>query len=440
MNNKRDYSNTIIYRLICNDSAVTYTYIGYTTNFSQKKHFHKQCCNNSKNIQYNSEMYQKIREHGGWNNWNFEIVKICNCINQYDAQIKTNEYKYSLQTNINPNIQINNPNINQINLDTNLVTNLHLQCETTEEINVIESLRFICQTCNYKTNKKSSYNAHILSNKHKKMVDFATDVSKYICKQCNKGFNDRAGLWRHNKKCIVTCTTPTTIYNETINTEPTPTPTTVCDDPTSTIDQTAHLTNLVMKVLEQNQELTKQIIELSKQTSVTNNTINNNNNNNFSINVFLNETCKDALNITDFVDSLVLSINDLEETGRLGYANGISKIFINGLKNLDIDKRPLHCSDIKRNTLYIKDDNQWIKETNETPLLTKAIKNVSNKNIQTIFEWQKLNPHYNDSDSKQNDKYNKIICEAMSGSCKEEQLKNYEKIVNKIAKEVVIEK
>jgi hypothetical protein len=197
-----------------------------------------------------------------------------------------------------------------------------------------------------------------------------------------------------------------------------------------------------MKVLEQNQELTKQIIELSKQSSVTNNTNNtiNNNNNNFSINVFLNETCKDALNITDFVDSLVLSINDLEETGRLGYANGISKIFINGLKNLDIDKRPLHCSDIKRNTLYIKDDNQWIKETNETPLLTKAIKNVSNKNIQTIFECQKLNPHYNDSDSKQNDKYNKIICEAMSGSCKEEQLKNYEKIVNKIAKEVVIEK
>ena len=210
-------------------------------------------------------MYQKIREHGGWHNWNFEIVKICNCINQYDAQIKTNEYKYSLQTNINSNIQINNPNINQINLDTNLDTNL--QCETTEELDIIESLRFICQTCNYKTNKKSSFNAHMLSNKHKKMIEFATIVPKYICKQCSKGFNDRAGLWRHNKKC-------------NMSTDPTPTTTNVSTDPTPTTDQTAHLTNLVMKVLEQNQELTKQIIELSKQSSVTNNTINNNNNNN----------------------------------------------------------------------------------------------------------------------------------------------------------------
>lgn len=197
-----------------------------------------------------------------------------------------------------------------------------------------------------------------------------------------------------------------------------------------------------MKLIDQNQELSKQLVELSKNSkpNTTNNVNNNCNNNSFNLNFYLNDTCKDAININEFVDSLVLSVNDLEETARVGYANGISKIFINGLQKLDVSKRPLHCSDLKRNTLYVKNENQWIKETDEKPILTKAIKQVANKNIKNIFEWQKSNPEYNDPDSKQNDKYNKIICESMSGSTKEEQLKNYEKIVSNVVKEVVIEK
>ena len=125
---------------------------------------------------------------------------------------------------------------------------------------------------------------------------------------------------------------------------------------------------------------------------------------------------------------------------RVGYANGISKIFINGLQKLDVCKRPLHCSDVKRSTLYVKNANQWIKETEDKPILTKAIKQVANKNIQNIFEWQKRNPEYRDPESKQNDRYNKLICETMSGSSTEEQLKNYEKIVSNVVKEVVIDK
>jgi hypothetical protein len=198
-----------------------------------------------------------------------------------------------------------------------------------------------------------------------------------------------------------------------------------------------------MKLIDQNQELSKQLVELSKisKPNTTNNINNNvNTNNSFNLNFYLNDTCKDAININEFVDSLVLSVNDLEETARIGYANGISKIFINGLQKLDVSKRPLHCSDLKRNTLYVKNENKWIKETDEKPILTKAIKQVANKNIKNIFEWQKTNPEYNDPDSKQNDKYNKIICESMSGSTKEEQLKNYEKIVSNVVKEVVIEK
>ena len=133
-------------------------------------------------------------------------------------------------------------------------------------------------------------------------------------------------------------------------------------------------------------------------------------------------------------------MNDLEETGRLGFSEGISKLFINGLKQMDIPDRPLHCSDLKRETIYIKDNNQWLKETTENKLLINAIKQVSNKNIKKISEWTKENPEYNDSSSKQNDKYLKIVCESMSGSTKEESDKNYEKIVQKILKETFIDK
>ena len=437
------YSTTIIYKIFCNDKNIKDEYIGYTTNFTHRKHYHKHNCKIDANIKHNNLLYDTIQKQGGWNNWKMEKIATFNLPNQYTAKQKEQEYINIYKPSLN-NTPFVKENIQQDISFDEIVDDILILDDNTKKNKSISNYnyKYNCKPCNYFTHVKCNYDKHLLTEKHtreiicQQAVTEKYKVASLSCEKCNKKYTNRTGLWRHNKTCKQSELVPTNI-----NTEPTftPTPTTVCNDPTPTMDQTAHLTNLVMKVLEQNQELTKQIIELSKQTSVTNNTINNNNNN-FSINVFLNETCKDALNITDFVDSLVLSINDLEETGRLGYANGISKIFINGLKNLDIDKRPLHCSDIKRNTLYIKDDNQWIKETNETPLLTKAIKNVSNKNIQTIFEWQKLNPHYNDSDSKQNDKYNKIICEAMSGSCKEEQLKNYEKIVNKIAKEVVIEK
>lgn len=282
--------------------------------------------------------------------------------------------------------------------------------------------RFFCKKCEYKTNKKSSFDAHLLSIKHNLTTPLLPTCKKYSCTVCSKSFIDRAGLWRHGKKkCLPEAITSS---NE-LKTD------------------TKHLTELVMKLIDQNQELSKQLIELSKTTNITTNNIthtNTNSNNSFNLNLYLNDTCKDAINISEFVDSLVLSINDLEETARIGYANGISKIFINGLQKMDVCKRPLHCSDVKRNTLYIKNENQWIKETEEKPILTKAIKQVANKNIKNIFEWQKHNPYYNDPDSKQNDQYNQIICETMSGSCKEEQMQNYEKIVKNISKQVIIEK
>jgi hypothetical protein len=191
-------------------------------------------------------------------------------------------------------------------------------------------------------------------------------------------------------------------------------------------------------VLKQNNELQQKIIELAKEKSTT--TISNCNNKTFNLQVFLNDTCKDALNISDFVNQIKLTINDLEETGKLGYVNGISRVVINNLNNTNITQRPIHCSDSKRETLYIKDDGKWLKEDEGKPILTKAIKQIANKNIQQITEWQRLNPQYADPESKQNDKYIQIVINSMSGSSKEECEKNYEKIVKNIVKESIIDK
>ena len=285
---------------------------------------------------------------------------------------------------------------------------------------------FDCQICDYHTSKKSNYNQHMLSVKHAKCCD-GNNISKtetntlmqpsiFECTNCGHQYANRSGLWKHSSKCKKIEPPIDTKQNDT-----------------------KLLTDAVMKLIEQNSELTKQLIELSKTNTPTNVTTNNVNNS-FSLNVYLNETCKEALNINEFVDSLVLNINDLENTARIGYANGISKIFLTGIQKLEVCKRPIHCSDMKRSTLYIKNENKWVKETEDKPILTKAIKRVANKNIQNIFEWQKRNPEYKDPDSKQNDKYNKLICETMSGSSDEEQLKNYEKIVSNIVKEVLIER
>jgi len=285
-----------------------------------------------------------------------------------------------------------------------------------------KSPKFFCAYCKTSTNNKKDFDKHILTAKHSKLTNGNTFLPKnpqmnnlakllnYSCIYCNREYKSRTGLWKHSKTC-----------NNNSN-------------------DIQNLTNTVLEVVKQNKELTQQICELSKDKNIIHNTITNSNNKNFNINVFLNEQCKDALNITDFVSSLHPQIKDLEETGRLGFAQGISRIFINGLNNLDVHQRPLHCSDMKREIIYIKDGNQWNKDNEDKHILTNAIKKVAHKNIQQIQEWQKVNPLYNDPDSKQNDQYMKIVYESMSGSSKEESDKNYNKIIKNIVKKTAIDK
>ena len=261
-------------------------------------------------------------------------------------------------------------------------------------------------------------------------------VTKFNCHYCFKKYMSKSGLRKHLKCCMKPTEINTTDLIDIINKDKA-IKMFLMEQNKQLIEQLSEQNN---KLFEQNNKL-MQIVENNKVVSTNTSTnILNTVTNNFNLNVFLNEKCKDALNIMDFVESLVVKVTDLEETTRLGYANGVSKIFIDGLKKLDIYKRPLHCSDLKREVIYIKDSNQWIKENDAKSTLMNAIKCVAKKNVQNIFEWQKLNPEYNDLQSKQSDRYNKIICESMSGSSKEEQLNNYEKIIKNIVKEVVIDK
>jgi len=306
------------------------------------------------------------------------------------------------------------------------------------------AFKFHCEFCDYGTSKKSNYDAHLSSDKHKRITNELQmgqksaenkpdTIETFIC-SCGKQYQHRQGLWKHKKKCSKESDTDTS-SDTSSNTKETEAKELIqylmkenSEFKQLMIDQNKHM-------MEQN----KNMLELAK-NSGNHNSHNTTNNNSFNLNVFLNETCKDAMNIMEFVDQLQVSVKDLEETGRLGYAEGISKIFINGLKQINISDRPIHCADSKREIVYIKDKNQWNKEDDNKSLLTNAIKHVAHKNMKQIREWTKVNPEYNDSSSKQNDRYLKIVSNSMNGLTEEEASKNYSKIIKNITKETVIDK
>lgn len=308
----------------------------------------------------------------------------------------------------------------------------------------ITSTQFVCEPCDFKCCKKGDYNRHLLTRKHNNVDISLTNIDNFTSKKhhtclCGKIYYHRQSLSLHKKKCNKLIKMDETVEHK---------------DELSNSNETMEILAIFKEQLNENKALRQMIIDQNKQLQETNsklilmskengNIIHNNNNCNnktFNLQVYLNETCKDAINLTDFVDSIKVQIKDLERVGEKGYTEGISDIFINNLQQLNSHSRPIHCSDSKRETLYIKDDNQWKKEDEEKTTLTKAIKQVANKNIKQITEWQKLHPEYNDPDSKQNDKYMKIVLNSMSGSTKEEANKNYEKIIKNVIKETLIEK
>ena len=280
---------------------------------------------------------------------------------------------------------------------------------------------YSCKSCDYNTSNKKDYTRHLQTQKHsinaKKPLpnhDGPVQNVGYVCK-CGKKYMDNSGLWRHKKKC-------------------------------SQVIKNVQENDLIMNLITQNQELQKQIIEMMKNGN--NNTITNNNNTNinnnsnnktFNLQLFLNETCKDAMNITDFVNSIQLQLTDFENIGEQGYINGISNLIIKNLKALDENMRPVHCSDLKRESIYVKDNNTWEKDTNDNQKLKKAIRAIAHKNTKMIPKYREKYPDSQFSYSKYSDNYNKFVLEAMGGSGDNDDEKT-EKIMKRIVKEIVINK
>ena len=300
---------------------------------------------------------------------------------------------------------------------------------------------FFCENCEFITNNKKDYCRHTSTRKHLKRVKMVTNGTKnpkkthdddflnteqFVC-ICGNKYKFRTGLSRHKNICnfLLIQTKEVEPVNHAITNH------------NSTIDK-----ELILNVIQQNHDLQKEMFEFMK----NNTSISNSNNTNYSyhktfnLQLFLNETCKNAMNIMDFVDSLQLQISDLEKVGRLGFVEGISDIIIKKLKTLDVSERPVHCSDSKRETVYVKDENKWEKENAENEKMRKAIKRVANKNIQLIPEWKEKYPDCIYSDSKKSDQYNHIIIEAMGGDYNLDRKELENKIIKKITKEVMIEK
>jgi hypothetical protein len=282
--------------------------------------------------------------------------------------------------------------------------------------------KFYCEKCGYGTVKKSSMDKHVVSSKHLKSIIVNEIVAKsccvsHTCQNCKKTYKEPSGLWRHKQKCV----------NVTYNT-----------NNTNVEDEKITDDNLIVMLINQCKELrdeNKELIDIIK--NGTHNT--NSHNKTFNLQFFLNETCKDAMNLMDFVDSIKLQLTDLEKVGRIGFVEGISNIITTNLKALDITQRPIHCTDNKREILYVKDENKWEKEADEKNKIRKAIKMVAHKNIKILPKFKESHPDCSKSESKYSDQYNKIVVESFGGSGDNDSEKE-DKIIKNIAKGVGIEK
>jgi hypothetical protein len=314
--------------------------------------------------------------------------------------------------------------------------------------------KYICEKCDYKCIKKYNWDKHLLTAKHiKETTETEMEIKSGekwqtdITCECGKSYKNKSGLWKHQKKCkiseekckiteekskfseeniILTTEEKEESYEEKQN---------------KTEEELRELKTMFMKMIEINQDLQKQIVELAKESKsvINSNNTTNTTNNKFNLNIFLNEKCKDAFNITDFINGIDVGFKDFENFGRLGYVGSINNILIRELKGLDVYKRPIHCSDLKREVIHVKDNNTWVKDDDKKHM-KRAIKLIEHKNIKLVPSWLKANPKADDITTKKHEEYMKILDNSMGEMKDEDNERNYDKIIRNVAKEILIDK
>jgi hypothetical protein len=306
---------------------------------------------------------------------------------------------------------------------------IHIEMDS--KIKTVNACIFDCEYCDFKCSKRSNYEIHLTTRKHLANTTGDKKNAIFSCNVCSKQYMSRNGLWKHSKNC--------TKPEETIPEE------TVGEPKDKVIEllikENTDFKNIVLEMVKSNGELQKQMMDMCKNSNMTINNLTNNshsNNKTFNLMFFLNEQCKDAMNLSDFMNSFELKLEDLESIGELGYVEGITKIMVDRLNAMDIYKRPVHCSDAKRETLYVKNDDKWEKEARHNPKLRYAIKTASFQSMKLTVLWSDTYPESKSSESRLNDKYMKLVFNSTGGTG--EIADSEDKIIRRILKEIVIDK
>jgi hypothetical protein len=304
---------------------------------------------------------------------------------------------------------------------------------------------FVCEKCQFRCEKKSNYVLHTKTKKHRRLVpEDNPDDKMFCCDKCSKQYKTQSGLWKHQSNCQGSISKK---MSKKESTKETPVPVAYIY-PTAT--PTTEMLNMIYDLVKQNQEIkellmkqNEQLLEYTNRPVIIQQHIQNNTTNNFSLNVFLQEKCKDAINMSDFVNNLHIGIGDLEMVGKIGYVEGISRIIMNELSSLDIYTRPIHCTDTKRETIYIKDRDKWTRDTENKEHTKKVIEKVANKNLNKIPEWRKQHPTADIIDSKEHELNMQIMIQSLGGlggTTKEKTERNHDKIVKMLVKGICVNK
>ena len=284
-------------------------------------------------------------------------------------------------------------------------------------------LIFSCEICNYQTSNKKDYNKHLLTAKHKKMTFDVKNHNKAFQCDCGKWFSYRQGLHRHKKICQ---------FVDEIDNAPT------TDSIVELIKQNTEFKQLILEQNKALQDQNKSLLELASKDTITNNNCVTNNQK-FNLNFFLNTTCKDALNLSEFIEKMQVDFEDIENIGKNGYVLGMTDMILSRIKEMDITKRPLHCTDLKREIMYIKENDTWNKDTPNNNKLRKMINIVSAQNYGTIPLWRKKYPECQDFNNPKYE-FSMSMMKNILGEVGEEQIKLDNKIIKNIAKHIIIEK
>ena len=309
----------------------------------------------------------------------------------------------------------------------------------------------ICTCCNYSTPNKSDYKKHLLTNKHlansRQTIELhpptiqREDITQtsYRCTNCEKEFSLYNSYWKHThrpckKRATTTATMKSAIDNDTALE--------ILKQNSELASKNSELCDMVLTMCKENKDLQKMLLEHNTMTHAIGNITNNttiNNTNHFNLNVFLNEHCKDAMNLHTFLNDLVITVEDYEQTGKIGYVENISRILINGLKQLDFYKRPIHCTDIKRETIYIKENDKWDKDNEKNEKIIGVVETIAERNLKTFPKWAALHPNHRELDSADNKKCLELYKAALGSESQEDLGKEHHKIVKNVLKTVTID-